>query len=84
MQLGTSKCVKLHVGKTCNDTLCRDTYVDGWKVEVETNEETGVCSRAESYGGLEKMKVKEEQTYLGDVILTDGKHTTNVMARKTK
>ena len=51
---------------------------------METNEETGVCSQAESYGGLEKMKVKEEQTYLGDVISTDGKHTKNVMTRKNK
>ena len=64
--------------------LVKAAAVDGWKVEVETNEETGVCSQAESYGGLEKMTVKEEQTYLGDVISTDGKHTKNVMARKNK
>ena len=30
------------------------------------------------------MKVKQEQTYLGDVTSSDGKHTTNVQARKNK
>ena len=30
------------------------------------------------------MKVKQEQTYLGDVISSDGKHTKNVQARKNK
>ena len=29
LQFGTSKCIKLHVGKTCNETLCKDLYVDG-------------------------------------------------------
>ena len=58
--------------------------MDSWKVEVETDEETGACSQSETFGGLEKMKVKQEQTYLGDVISTDGKHAKNVMARKNK
>ena len=30
------------------------------------------------------MKVKQEQTYLGDVISSDGKHAKNVIARKNK
>ena len=74
MQFGTSKCTKLHVGRSCNDTICRETAVDGWKVEVKTDEETGVCTQSESYGGLEVLKVKQEQLYLGDVISSDGKH----------
>ena len=28
LQFGTSKCVKLDVGRTKNDTLCKDLYVD--------------------------------------------------------
>ena len=51
---------------------------------METDEETGVCTQSEYYGGPEVMKVKQEQVYLGDVISTDGKHTKNVMARKNK
>ena len=53
-------------------------------MEVETDEATGVCTHSESYGGLEVMKVKQEQVYLGHVISTDGKHTKNVMARENK
>ena len=31
LQFGTSKCVKLHVGKTKNEILCKDLYVEcGW------------------------------------------------------
>ena len=84
LQFGTSKCIKLHVGRSCNDALCGDTYVDGWNVDVVTDAETGICTQSESFGGSEKMKVKQEQTYLGDVISADGKHTKNVIARKNK
>ena len=72
LQFSTSKCIKLHIGKSCNDTLCRETHVDGWNVDVVTDEETGICFQSESFGGSEKMKVKQEQTYLGDVISSEG------------
>ena len=84
LQFGTSKCIKLHVGQTCNAALCKDLYVDGWKTEVETDPVTGKCFQSEHYGGMEKMKVKQEQTYLGDEISADGKHGKNVKARSNK
>ena len=59
-------------------------FVDGWKLEVDTDPETGRIFQKESFGGPEKMKVKTEQTYLGDVISVDGKQTKNVQARKNK
>ena len=84
LQFGTSKCVKLHVGRTCNESQCNDLYVDGWKVEVLTDEKTGKCYQNEYFVGPEKMKVKEEQTYLGDVVSADGSHLKNVLSRKNK
>ena len=84
LEFGTSKCVKLHVGKTCYDTICQDLFVDGWKVETKADAETGNCVRTEQFGGQERMAVKTEQTYLGDVISADGSHTKNVLARKNK
>ena len=33
LQFGTEKCIKLHIGKSCNETLCRDLFVGGWKVD---------------------------------------------------
>jgi hypothetical protein len=74
LHFGTAKCVKLHVGKTCNDTICQDLFVDGWTVETGADEETGNCVRTEQFGGQERMAVKTEQTYLGDVISADA-HT---------
>jgi hypothetical protein len=84
LQFGTAKCVKLHVGKTCNDTICQDLFVDGWTVETGADEETENCVRNELFGGQERMAVKTEQTYLGDVISADGSHTKNVLERKNK
>ena len=49
-----------------------------------TDPESGTPTQSEHYAGVEKMKVKQEQTYLGDVISSDGKHTKNVQARKNK
>ena len=70
--------------KTCNETLCRDLYVDGWNLEVVTDAQTGKISQTETFGGPEKMAVKQEQVYLGDVISADGSHTKNVLNRKNK
>ena len=61
LQFGTSKCVKMHVGKTCNPTLCRDLFVDGWNVEAEENTETGQYFQKEAFCGQVQMKQKQEQ-----------------------
>ena len=84
LQFGTSKCIKMHIGKSCNQTLCRDLFVGGWKRDVVTDPVTGKVSQSEHYGGLEKMKEKNEQMYLGDIISTDGKHFKNIQHRKNK
>ena len=84
LQFGTTKCIKMHIGKTCNETLCRDLYVDEWKLDVVTDTETGRLSQNEHFAGPEKMKRKSEQTYLGDVLSADGRHLKNVQARKSK
>ena len=84
LQFGTSKCIKMHIGKSCNQTLCRDLFVGGWKRDVVTDPVTGKVSQSEHYGGLEKMKEKNEQMYLGDIISTDGKHVKNIQHRKNK
>ena len=84
LQFGTTKCIKLHIGKTCNETFCKDLFVDGWKIDIVEDTDTGISVQKESFAGPEKMKVKEEQVYLGDVISSDGKHFKNVKARKDK
>ena len=83
LQFGTSKCVKMHIGKPDN-ILCKDVHVGGWKVDVVTDPETGESSNREYFNGLEKMKVVQEQTYLGDLISSDGTHTKKVQQRSNK
>ena len=41
LQFGTSECMKMHIGKTHNEALCKDLYVDGWKLDVVKDTETG-------------------------------------------
>jgi hypothetical protein len=77
-----AKCVKLHVGKTQNETLCEKLTVGGWKLEVTTDSNTGKCLQAEHFGGQEEMGMNNEQMYLGDIISSDGTHTMNVQNRK--
>ena len=59
LQFGTTKCFKMHIGKTCNETLCRDLYE--WKREVVEDSVTGNISQTKVFGGEEKIKVKTEQ-----------------------
>ena len=84
LQFGTSKCVKLHVGKTHDDTLCRDLFVDGWKIDVMTDATTGKVFQNETFSGPELMGEKDEQMYLVDIISSDGSHNKNGQARKNK
>ena len=84
LPFGTPKCIKLHIGKPCNETMCRDLFEGGWKLEVETDELTGVSAQREFFAGMEKMKMKEEQMYLCDIISADGSHSKNVRHRKNK
>ena len=84
LQFGASKCVKLHVGKSCNQTLCADLHVDCWKVNVVTDVKTGLTYQEEVFAGQEKMEVKTEQMYLGDVVSADGRQDKNILNRKNK
>ena len=84
LQFGASKCIKMHIGKDKNEVLCKDLFVPGWKVELETDPVTGNCSQADSFIGNQKIEVKDEQLYLGDIISSNGSHTKNVQNRKNK
>ena len=84
LQFGTKKCIKLHVGKQCNETLCKELLLEGWKIKVERDTLTGKVSQHEELGGQEKMEEKKEQAYLGDIISVDGKHMKNIQVRKNK
>ena len=61
LQLGTTKFIKMHIGKTCNPTLCRDLYLDGLNLEVVADPLAGTCLQKEIGTGPEKMGVKQEQ-----------------------
>ena len=78
LQFGTDKCIKMHIGKSKCDILCKDLHVGAWKTYIISDPVTGECSRTKYFNGYETMKEKEDQTYLGDLVSTDGSHTKNV------
>jgi hypothetical protein len=41
-------------------------YVDGWKLDVVKDTETGKLTQTEQFGGPERMGVKGAQMYLGE------------------
>ena len=84
LQFGTSKCIKMHIGKTCNDALCKDVDVGGWNIDVKIDAITGEASREEYFAGQVKMGSKQEQMYLGDLLSASGSHGPNVLQRKNK
>ena len=57
LQFGTSKCIKMHVGKSDSKILCKDLHVGGWKIDVNTDPVTGKCTQREYFNGNEVMKV---------------------------
>jgi hypothetical protein len=84
LQFGPSKCIKMHIGKSCIEALCKELDAGAWKINVETGMKTGEASRQEYFSGQEKMKQKEEQMYLGDLLSDNESHSKNVLNRKNK
>ena len=84
LQFGTDKCIKMHVGKSGDKILCKDLHIGGWKVDVLTDPKSGLTSNSEYFSGYVQMKVKEDQTYLGDLISSDGSHSKKVQERSNK
>ena len=84
LQFGTDKCIQMHIGRAKNDILCKDCHVGNWNVDIVTDPETGISTQSDTFTGNVKMKVKQEQVYLGDVISSNGTHTKNVQQRSNK
>jgi hypothetical protein len=74
----------MHVGKSRSEDMCKDLFVNGWSIEVETDPDTGFSSQTDVFTGKEKMEVKQEQLYLGDLLAADGTHTKSVQLRSNK
>ena len=64
LHFGTKKCIKMHIGNSENDALCKDLHVGGWKVDVIDGAVTGKPQIKEYFFGNEKMEMKKELTFL--------------------
>ena len=77
LQFGSDKCVRMHIGKQQNKTVCSDLVVDTWKQELSETID-GIKVLKCTFSGREMMKSVTEKKYLGDVISSDGSNSTNI------
>ena len=84
LQYGVDKCFKMHVGKTCIEEICPDLHVDGWKLRMVDEIETGALKQVEEFTGSHAVKEVQSEKYLGDILSSDGKNHKNMMARKNR
>ena len=84
LQYGTSKCFKMHVGRTCIPEVCPDLVIDGWKMKERSEVETQSYITEDEYDGLYDMDTVNHEKYLGDIISDDGKNSKNIAARKNR
>ena len=84
LQFGTSKCIKMHIGKENSEILCKDVHVGEWKNEVMDDPVTGDYKIHEYFSGNVKMDSRREQKYLGDILSSDGSHLKNIQDRRNK
>ena len=84
LQYGVDKCFKMHVGKHCNDVICPDLHVDGWKMDSVVDIKTGGVENIEEFSGRHEMKNVEQENYLGDIVSSDGKNHKNMLNRRNR
>ena len=84
LQYGVDKCFKMHVGKTCTEEICPDLHVDGWKLRMVDEVETGGTRQVEEFTGSHAINEVQSEKYLGDILSSDGKNHKNMIARKNR
>ena len=84
LQYGVEKCFKMHVGRNCNQEICPDLHVNGWKLKTVTEVETGSCKHLEEESGLHEMKEVDDEKCLSDILTSDGKNHKNMLARMNR
>ena len=83
LQYGADKCVKLHIGS--DKTVCPDLLIDKWKiVDDEDKAEPSESSIKDVYCGKHLVEEKRKERYLGDIIDSNGKNSSNIKNRVIK
>ena len=83
LQFGSSKCVKLHIGKNHNSYICGNSQVDGWSEEIVKTED-GRETLEDFYVGKIETKTVKETKYLGTIVSKDLKNDKNIKDKTNK
>ena len=84
LQFGPEKCHVIYIGKDIPKHKKPDLYVDGWKLKVVEDKETGQKEDAEDFDGERDILESDNEKYLGQIISKDGSNTKNVENKTNK
>ena len=79
LQFGASKCHKLHVGK--NKIVCPKNSIDSWSLEKAHEGAKTILDFRDIEGEPHIMEIVSEDSYLGDILQSDGKNVRNIEER---
>ena len=82
LQFGAKKCHKMHIGK--NNVLCNHSSIDTWTLEKPSETIKSDMELIDKEGDTHELELVGSDTYLGDVIQTNGKNDLNIKARTEK
>ena len=83
LQFASSKCVRMHMGKTRDKNLCCTGQVDSWKDELVTDND-GRKYLKDIFNGKVEMKYVEDKKYLGEIVTTNMKNKKNIQKKSNK
>ena len=82
LQFGPKKCHKIHIG--CDDSKCTKDYIDTWKMENTNGKATSILDFVDAEGENHEIEILKSDTYLGDIIQSNGKNNQNIEERRKK
>ena len=74
----------MHVGHCQNLFQCKNEFVDEWKIQENKNILTCQIHQTEYLVPSVPVKSVTSKKYLGDIIMSDGSNTENIMSRKKR
>ena len=80
LQFGPKKCHKMHIGR--DTSICTKNFIDTWKQDKKDDTVKSVLDLVDIEGDKHEMELLFSDSYLGDVIQSDGKNDLNIEERE--
>ena len=82
LQFGPKKCHKMHIG--AESLICPKNFIDTWTQVEKDGANQSVMDLVDVEGDKHEIELLFSDSYLGDVIQSDGKNDLNITERETR